>query len=151
MSDWLKDEAMRLKGSLEELHPLYNKSAHADRGDSTEGKFFTGYYESDGMCWNHGEIPKCKYCDATADKDFLYETHTQDIVICGNGECASMYISEEFCHMPVELIDDGEAPCIQCDVPTDAKGKEDWVCDDCEEELAEEHYVEEIVKAEGEK
>ena len=138
MTSWESDD-------WEKSHPLYNEKAHGD------GEIVTGHYESDGMCWEYGEIPECNYCDATPEKQELYETHTSGILICGKGECASMYVAEMFECMPVRFVDDGEAPCVLCEESTDAKGKEEWLCDECEEDNAEECYVDEMVKIESEK
>ena len=45
-------------------------------------------YESDGMLWEIGEVPKCSYCKNTAK----FETAHSGIVVCLAQHCHSKYI-----------------------------------------------------------
>lgn len=76
-------------------------------------KHFTGHYEAPGNTWEYGEIPRCEICS----KQACFATAHSGVYLCESVECALAYV-QEYCDA-IELHDDGKAPCINCDKPTE--------------------------------
>tara|TARA_R110000751_G_scaffold70984_2_gene143620 strand:+ start:396 stop:611 length:216 start_codon:yes stop_codon:yes gene_type:complete len=52
-------------------------------------------FESDGMLWNDGDIPKCSYCDRDYDQvETLHETPFSGGVCCEQSTCRYSLIDE---------------------------------------------------------
>lgn len=93
----------------------------------------TGYYmtESTRNLWDHGETPKCHICGDKA----CYDTPTSMLQLCDNTTCSILYVEQESDH--IILVDDGKAPCIDCETPTepapDGELKGEFICTNCRE------------------
>lgn len=61
-----------------------------------------GHYESSGMSWEEGEIPKCEYCGNEA----VWETGTSGVVICDKDKCLCNYVRDN--SDEIEYVEDDE-------------------------------------------
>jgi len=77
----------------------------------------TGYYEGGGSLWGHGEVPECDVCGESAKGGGLRATNTSGVNICWEDDCAISHCNNQFTDV-IELVDDGKAPCIDCEEPT---------------------------------
>jgi len=89
----------------------------------------TGYYQSNGQQWEHGDQPTCSYCGTLA----THETHTSGVDICSKQKCAVEHREAQF--NEIMLFDDGNAKCDICD-EVSKYDKNTWdgdVCPVCSE------------------
>ena len=99
----------------------------------------TGYYQGGGQLWKHGEIPTCDLCSGSGEERGIRATNTSGVNICYSDECAISYCNRTF--EEIELHDDGKAPCIDCENPTQPVDDDDetwdgdlvgeFICDRC--------------------
>ena len=99
----------------------------------------TGYYQGGGQLWKHGEIPTCDLCSGSGEERGIRATNTSGVNICYSDECAISYCDRTF--EEIELHDDGKAPCIDCENPTQPVDDDDetwdgdlvgeFICDRC--------------------